>query len=154
MTENNIKTFVLAGVAMKRLLSGEETNGQFCLFENRSDGNTKTPIHVHADDDETIYMIDGALTAIIDRKEHTLTAGDSIFMARGIPHQLMNMTGRMARYILVGSPSLFDAFVEDAGYQIPTDESADLPSEADVSRLKATAPQFGITLLSDWPAKS
>lgn len=53
---------------MKRLLSGTETNGQFCLFENRSDGNTRTPVHVHEDDDETIYMIEGELTAIIDRR--------------------------------------------------------------------------------------
>ncbi len=44
MTQNTTKTFVVAGVAMKRLLSGAETNGQFCLFENRSDGNTRTPI--------------------------------------------------------------------------------------------------------------
>jgi hypothetical protein len=47
------KEFVLAGIVMKRLLSGEVTGGQFCLFENRSGGNTKTPIHVHAEDDET-----------------------------------------------------------------------------------------------------
>lgn len=62
------KEYVLAGVVMKRLLSGEETNGQFCLFENVSGGNTGTPIHIHADDDETIYMIEGELTAIVDGK--------------------------------------------------------------------------------------
>ena len=60
------KEFVLAGVVMKRLLSGEQTAGQFCLLENRSDGNTRTPIHVHARDDETIYITEGELTAAID----------------------------------------------------------------------------------------
>jgi uncharacterized protein (DUF1697 family) len=30
--------FILAGVLMKKLLDGKETNGTFCLFENRSDG--------------------------------------------------------------------------------------------------------------------
>lgn len=138
---------------MKRLLSGTETNGQFCLFENRGDGNTRTPIHVHADDDETIYMIEGELTAIIDRKEHTLTAGDSMFMPRGVPHQLMNKTDKMARYVLVGTPSLFDTFVEHAGYEVGADERNEAPTEADVARLKAVAPQFGISLLSDWPAE-
>src|SRR5262245_21914200 len=52
------KEFVLAGIVMKRLLSGEQTAGQFCLFDNKSDGTTKTPIHVHARDDETIYIIE------------------------------------------------------------------------------------------------
>ncbi|RAX41090.1 cupin domain-containing protein [Rhizobium tropici] len=153
MTQNTTKTFVVAGVAMKRLLSGAKTNGQFCLFENRSDGNTRTPVHVHAEDDETIYMIEGELTAIIDRKMHTLTTGGSIFMPRGVPHQLMNNTDKTARYVLVGTPSLFDTFVEHAGYEIGADEKPDASAEADVARLKAAAPQFGITLLSDWPTQ-
>lgn len=52
MSSMETKAFVLAGVTMKRLLSGKQTNGQFCLFENSSGGNTTTPIHVHAEDDE------------------------------------------------------------------------------------------------------
>jgi hypothetical protein len=44
MTDFEPKEFVLAGVVMKRLVSGEQTEDLFCLFENRSDGRTKTPI--------------------------------------------------------------------------------------------------------------
>ena len=59
MNNSDGKEFVLAGIVMKRLLSGEQTAGQFCLFENESDGNTRTPIHVHPRDDETVYIIEG-----------------------------------------------------------------------------------------------
>lgn len=38
---------------MKRPLSGEQTAGQLCLFENKSGGNTRTSIHVHAKGDKT-----------------------------------------------------------------------------------------------------
>ena len=38
MTEFQPKEFVLAGVVMRQLVSGEQTDGSFCLFENRSDG--------------------------------------------------------------------------------------------------------------------
>ncbi|MGH8733042.1 MAG: cupin domain-containing protein, partial [Burkholderiales bacterium] len=55
----------------------------FCLFENRSDGQAKTPIHVHADDDETLYVIEGRLTAILDGEARTLSPGESIFLKRG-----------------------------------------------------------------------
>ena len=58
----------------------------FRLFENRSDGQTKTPIHVHAGDDETVYVIDGQLTAIVDGEARTLLPGE--------------------RYILIGTPEL------------------------------------------------
>lgn len=84
MTQNT-QDLRIGGVSMKCLLSGAQTGGQFCLFENRSNGNTRTPIHVHADYDETIYMVEGELAAIIDRKEHSLTTGDCIFMPRGVP---------------------------------------------------------------------
>jgi mannose-6-phosphate isomerase-like protein (cupin superfamily) len=145
------KEFVLAGVVMKRLLSGEQTAGQFCLLENRSDGNTKTPIHVHARDDETLYVIEGELTAVIDSQPRRLTAGESIFLPRGIPHQLMNMSGRRCRYILIGTPALFDRFLEQGGHELQPDEVLGPPTPEEIERLREASPKFGITLLPDWP---
>ena len=145
------KEFVLAGVVMKRLLSGNQTAGQFCLLENRSDGNTRTPIHVHARDDETIYIVEGELTAAIDGRSRRLTAGESIFLPRGIPHQLMNVSGRPCRYILIGTPALFDRFLEQGGHELQPDEVVGPPTREEVERLREASPRFGITLLSDWP---
>lgn len=90
MTDVDPKEFVLAGTVMKRLVSGEQTGGLLSLFENRSDGLTKTPVHVHANDDETVYVIEGQLTAIVDGVVRTLSPGESMFLKRGIPHHLMN----------------------------------------------------------------
>ncbi|MGB3390631.1 MAG: cupin domain-containing protein [Pseudaminobacter sp.] len=104
MSDIGSKVFVLAGIVMKCLLSGKQTAGQFCLFENRSDGNTRTPIHIHASDDETVYLIEGELTAVIDGKPRRLSAGESVFLPRGVPHQLMNMSGDPCRYVLIGTP--------------------------------------------------
>jgi mannose-6-phosphate isomerase-like protein (cupin superfamily) len=147
------KEFVLAGVVMKCLLSGEQTAGQFCLLENKSDGNTRTPIHVHAKDDETIYIIEGELTAVIDGQSRRLTAGESIFLPRGTPHQLMNMSGNPCRYILIGTPALFDRFLEDGGWELQPDEVAGPPTPKEIERIREASPRFGITLLSNWPAQ-
>lgn len=144
--------FVLAGVVMKRLLSGEQTAGQFCLFENRSDGNTRTPIHVHAKDDETVYVIEGELTALINGQPRCLTAGRCIFLPRGVPHQLMNTNGNPCRYILVGTPALFERFIEEAAHELQPDEVIGPPTQDDIERLREASPRFGITLLSDWPS--
>lgn len=145
------KTFVLAGIVMKCLLSGEQTAGQSCLFETKSGGNTKTPIHVHARDDETIYIIEGELTAVIDGRPRRLTAGESIFLRRGVPHQLMNMTGNPCRYILIGTPALFGRFVAEAGHERRPDEVVGPPTPGEIDRLREASPRFGITLLADWP---
>lgn len=154
MTDTESWTFALAGVVMKRQVSGEQTGGQFCLFENRSDGQTKTPIHVHAHDDETLYVMEGQLTAILDGEVHTLSPGESIFLKRGIPHQLMNPRDQCARYILVGTPSVFEQFLAEAGRELGEGEPAGPTTPADIERLKSAAPKFGITLLNDWPEKT
>lgn len=145
------KEFVLAGVVMKRLLSGEQTAGQFCLLENRSYGHTRTPIHVHAKDDETLYIIEGELTAVIEGQPRRLTAGETIFLPRGIPHQLMNMSGSPCRYILIGTPALFDRFIEEGGRELRPDKVVGPPTPEEIERLREASPRFGITLLSDWP---
>jgi mannose-6-phosphate isomerase-like protein (cupin superfamily) len=150
MDDIDNKEFVLAGVVMKRLLSGAQTAGQFCLFENKSAGNTKTPIHVHAKDDETVYIIEGELTAVIDGQPRRLTAGESIFLPRGIPHQLMNVSGKPGRYILIGTPALFDRFLEEGGHELRADEIVGPPSSEEIERLREASPKFGITLLPDW----
>ncbi len=152
MRDTDRKEFVLAGIVMKRLLSGDETAGQFCLFENRTGGDTRTPIHVHARDDETIFIIEGELTAIVEGQPRRLTAGESMFLPRGIPHQLVNMSGNPCRYILIGTPALFDRFVEQGGHVLQTDEAVGPPTPEEIERLREASPRFGITLLKDWPA--
>jgi quercetin dioxygenase-like cupin family protein len=151
MKDTEPREFALAGVAMKQLVSGEQTNGSLCLFENRSGGQTRTPIHVHANDDETIYVVEGQLTAIVDGEVHTLLPGESIFLQRGIPHQLMNVGDQAVRYLLIGTPSLFEQFLAAAGSAHEKGEAARPPTAADLDRLKAAAPRFGISLQPDWP---
>jgi glyoxylate utilization-related uncharacterized protein len=135
MNEIDSKEFVLAGIVMKRLLSGDQTAGQFCLF------------------DETVYIIEGELTAMLDGKSRRLTAGESMFLPRSIPHQLVNMSGKPNRYVLIGTPALFDRFVEQAGHELQPDEIVGPPTPQEIERLREASPKFGITLLPDWPAR-
>ena len=150
MSDSDNREFVLAGIVMKRLLSGEQTAGQFCLLENKGGGNTRTPVHVHANDDETVYVIEGELTAVIDGRPRRLAVGESIFLPRGIPHQLVNMSGNPNRYILIGTPALFDRFVEEGGHELRADEVVGPPTPEEIELLREASPRFGITLLSDW----
>ncbi|MES0097494.1 cupin domain-containing protein [Mesorhizobium sp. M0019] len=153
MTDVEPKEFVLAGIVMKRLVSGEQTGGLLSLFENRSDGHTKTPIHVHANDDETVYVIEGQLTAVVAGEVRTLSPGESMFLKRGIPRQLMNPGNQPVRYILIDTPSVFEQFLAEGGHERSKGEVVGPPTPADIERLKVAAPKFGITLLQDWPAR-
>ncbi len=142
--------FILAGVLMKQLLDGKETNGTFCLFENRSDGQSSTPIHIHANEDETIYMMEGEIQAIVAGETRTIRAGEAMFLSRGIPHQLINRSGQPAHYTLLCTPSGFEGFVAEGGYSRKSGERVQPPTAEDVARMQGAAPRFGITLLSGW----
>jgi quercetin dioxygenase-like cupin family protein len=144
--------FVLSGVTMKQHLSNKQTSGSFSLFENHSSGKSKTPIHVHADDDETLYVMRGELQAIVAGEEHPIRAGNSIFLPRGIPHQLVNASGIPAHYLLLCTPGGFEGFLENGGHRLAPGELPLPPSVADIERMKAAAPRYGITLLQGWPA--
>jgi quercetin dioxygenase-like cupin family protein len=144
------KVFVLAGVVMKQQLSGEQTNGTFSLFENRSGGQSRTPIHVHANDDETLFIIEGEMQVISAGTAHTMKAGQSIFLPRGIPHQILNTSGSPSHYMLLCTPSGFEGFLADGGHLKAPDEKVGPPTPADVERMKAAAPRYGITFLPGW----
>lgn len=142
--------FALMGVAMRRVIAAAETGGTFSLFENSSEGPTRTPVHVHRDDDETIYMLEGEMQAIVAGKVRTMRAGEAVFLPRGVPHQLLNDTGLPARYLLLCTPSVFENFLQDAGRPLGPEEIPSAPTADDIQRLREVAPKHGITLLPGW----
>lgn len=104
------REFVLAGSRMKQHLSSEHTGGILSLFENMSSEASNTPIYVHANEDETLYIIRGEIRAILGGREEVLKAGDTIFFSRGIPHQLVNESGAPANIFFSALPEDLSAF--------------------------------------------
>jgi hypothetical protein len=136
---------------MEQHFSGTDTDSQFSLFENRAPGLSRTPIHVHANDDETFYMIEGTMTAIVNGERFILGPGESIFLPRQVPHQLLNETAEAARYLLLCTPSGFEGFLAAGGSVLPPGTTPEPVSSEDIERMRSAAPAFGITLLKDWP---
>src|SRR6478609_8652271 len=66
--------------------TAEETNGAFLLFEDRMAHGKVTPLHTHADSDETMIVLDGEILMHLDGVQHTVTAGGIASAPRGVPH--------------------------------------------------------------------
>ena len=123
------------------------------MFENSSNGATGTPIHVHANEDETLYVLEGTMRAIIDGQEQLLGAGESSVSSNEVcAHQLINASESAARYLLLCTPGGFERFLEEAGQVISPGAPVEPPTAGDIERLKAAAPIFGITLLPELAA--
>ena len=136
---------MLAGVLMKRLVSSEQADGRFCLFENQKRRADKDANPCSCDDDETIYVIEGHLTAIWMARPDTLAGREHLSEARH-PAAAHEPQRSAVRYILIATPGIFEEFLSEAGHELRKGEVVGPPTPA-ISALKAAAPRFGITLL-------
>ncbi len=75
---------------------------------------TFVPPHIHPDQDEFIYMLDGRFDLFLDGKETAAETGDLIVMPRAIPHGIFNKSDAPVRCFFWVSPTgaLFDLFTK------------------------------------------
>jgi len=145
--ESLVTEYRFAGTRSRLLMSGTQTQGAFCLFENFKPAGVSTPMHVHEREEETIHVIEGELTATVDDVKHVLRAGSTILLQRNIAHRLHNSGDQTCRYILLATPAGFDDFVADAG-EIWDEKKAGTPTSGEeIQRLLKAAPRHGITIL-------
>jgi mannose-6-phosphate isomerase-like protein (cupin superfamily) len=60
-----------------------------------------TPLHIHHDDDEAWYVLEGRLRFRLGNDEVDAPAGSAVYAPRGTPHTYWNPGPVPARYILV-----------------------------------------------------
>lgn len=68
-------------------VSGSDTDGDLAIFEQTSLSQGKgTPLHIHHAQDEIFYVMEGSYYFQVGDEKFSLTAGDSIFLPRKVPH--------------------------------------------------------------------
>ena len=73
---------------------------------------TFVPPHIHPDQDEYLYMLEGKLDFMLGGAEAQATAGDLIRLGMGVPHGIFNKSDQSAKVLFWVSPSqkLYDLF--------------------------------------------
>jgi len=105
------------------------------------------PLHVHTDEDETFYVLDGEVTLHVAGQDPlVLQAGQAAFSPRGVPHVYVVTSSTPARWLGTTTGHQFASFVE--ALSTPAAEST-LPSdvEIDPAHVAAVAARHGIELL-------
>jgi quercetin dioxygenase-like cupin family protein len=91
---------------------GGETGGTFAQIETDDPRAAATPVHVHHNEDETFYVLEGEITVLVGDGRIELAAGDFAFAPRGIAHAYIVRSDR-ARMLTTLSPAgLEELFVE------------------------------------------
>lgn len=113
-----------------------ETGGAFIMLEDRMARGKTTPFHLHPNEDEAIYVLEGELLVHIEGEEHRVGPGGLFFAPRGVPHAFM-VTSETAHVLAWQTPGTGESFYRDAGEPAETPEDAARP--ADWVRLRQVA---------------
>ena len=124
--------------------TAEETNGAFILFEDRMDFGKVTPLHIHADSDETMIVLEGEIRMHLDGTEHIVGEGGVASAPRGVPHAFMVSGADGARLLCLHTPGCCQAFYWDASEPVASDDTRDLQAgPVDMGRVQASAAKNG-----------
>ena len=127
--------------------SGESTAGRVAVTETLAPRGSGSPLHVHHNEDEWFYVLEGELTFWVGGKVSTASAGSFVYGPRDIPHTF-TVSSEQARFLLVLEPAGFEGFLRALGQpaqQLVIPPPATEPP--DLERMTAIAAQHGLEIL-------
>jgi quercetin dioxygenase-like cupin family protein len=130
--------------------TAEQTGGRFALVEQVAPGGMATPLHVHREDDESFYVLEGEIAVYLgDGDDPTpAPAGAFVHIPGGVVHAF-RVTSETARWLDLTTPQ-HASFMRAAGE--PARERVLPPGGLiDTGKVEAAQDRHGIEILGPPP---
>lgn len=114
-------------------IDGSASGGQYAVVQWHVHAGDEPPIHSHSREEETVYVLDGAITAYVGDQAIEVQAGSYAALPKGLPHGL-RVHGEAATLLVTLSPAGAEYFF------VPRDDS-----DADPAK-------FGLNILGPVPS--
>lgn len=75
-------------------ISSKDTDGELTVLEYIGFEKIGPPLHIHFEQDEIFYVVEGEYLFQLDTERMTLKAGDTIFLPRAVPHTWLQLTDK------------------------------------------------------------
>jgi quercetin dioxygenase-like cupin family protein len=127
--------------------SNETTAGRVTVADNLAPRGHGSPLHVHRNEDEWFYVLDGELTFWVGGETIVATSGAFVYGPRGVPHTFM-VSSDEARFLIGTEPGGFSGFLRTLAQ--PATELVIPPPATeppDMELMAATAAQYGLEIL-------
>jgi quercetin dioxygenase-like cupin family protein len=93
-----------SGSSAELKLAGEQAGGDWAVVEWRVRAGDEPPIHTHTREDETLYVLDGSITAFVGDQQIEVKAGSYAALPKDVPHGL-TVHGDEARLLVTVEPA-------------------------------------------------
>ena len=120
----------LGGAPNDCKVSGQDTDGALCVFEFTSPGKGGPPSHIHQDQDEWFYVMEGEFDFQVGDDRFRMRPGESVFAPRKIAHVWASVSDKPAKMMIAFQPAgKMEAFFREIG------KLTALPSQEEFRRL-------------------
>ena len=104
------------GSSAELKLAGEQSGGDWAVVEWRVRAGAEPPMHTHTREDETLYVLDGAITAYVGGEKIEVEAGSYAALPKNVPHGF-SVRSEQVRLLVTVEPAGAEYFF------VPRDDS-------------------------------
>jgi mannose-6-phosphate isomerase-like protein (cupin superfamily) len=108
---SEVKTLEFFGARLSLLITGHDTEGQWCLLDYTAPPNyAGPPLHWHKEIRELFYVLEGRLTIRLDQDTKELSPGELALVPPGVVHSFTNPTEEPVRFLIHLTPAGFEEY--------------------------------------------
>ncbi|WP_109698902.1 cupin domain-containing protein [Chitinophaga deserti] len=100
------------GGYFRALITPEQTQNAMALIEFTLPRGAEPPLHVHQNEDEAFYLVEGRMSVRVGDKTTIMEAGDALFAPRNTPHAFQILTDSATLLNLITPGTLAGFFFE------------------------------------------
>ena len=143
------ETFVGPGDLYRFLVTGEESGGAYFAMEAYVPPGGGPPPHIHRNEDETFYIVEGQCDFLLGDETVTGGPGDFVNVPKGMAHRFHNAGETPVRMILTFTPAGIERFFEETLERAldPTQPPPADNLDEVAARYVAAAPRYGIEFI-------
>jgi quercetin dioxygenase-like cupin family protein len=139
--------FQFFGAPTTLLASGEQTGGRFALMEHVvMPPGMASPYHVHRNEDEAFYVIEGHVRFVCDGRWIDAVPGTWVYGPREIPHGFKVVGEQPARMLLLDTPAGFEQFALELSAPLDAE-----PGPPDMEKLMDAAARYKVEIYGPLP---
>jgi mannose-6-phosphate isomerase-like protein (cupin superfamily) len=144
------------GVLATIKATAEQTDGRYALVEILAPDGYGSVLHVHHQEDEGFYILEGEMTFYVGEQTIKARPGSYLFGPKDVPHAFTVDSGP-AKLLFVFSPAGLEAGIREMGeparsLTVPP-QPEEPPDEAEMERLAAIGARYGAEIVGPPPGQ-
>jgi quercetin dioxygenase-like cupin family protein len=132
------RRWFFGGGVHRWMATAAETDGAYLLFDDNLEQGKTTPLHLHPEADESMYVLDGRILMYLDGERREVVTGGLVLVPRGMPHAFLVLS-ETARVLCLLTPGIGQEFYWGASEPFDPEH----PGVVDFGRIQASAQANG-----------